>query len=52
VLSAVTIDNNVLRPEPDHQVREPQCLTYCAVGAPPLEPADRDVTAVAGPAPH
>jgi EmrB/QacA subfamily drug resistance transporter len=52
VLSAVTIDNNVLRPEPDHQVREPQCLSFCAVGAPPLEPADRDVTAVAGPPPH
>jgi EmrB/QacA subfamily drug resistance transporter len=52
VLSAVTIDNNVLRPVPDHQVPEPQCRTFCAVGAPPLEPADRDATAVAGPPPH
>jgi MFS family permease len=52
VLSAVTIDNNVLRPEPDRQVREPQCRTFCGVGAPPLEPADRDATAVAGPPSH
>jgi EmrB/QacA subfamily drug resistance transporter len=52
VLSAVTIDNNVLRPEPDHTVPEPQCRTFCGVGAPPLEPADRGATAVAGPPPH
>jgi EmrB/QacA subfamily drug resistance transporter len=51
-LSAVTIDNNVLRPPPGGKVREPECLTFCGVGAPPLEPADRQVTAVAGPAPH
>jgi EmrB/QacA subfamily drug resistance transporter len=37
-LSAVTIDNSVLRPEPDHPVAEPECLTCCPVGAPPLEP--------------
>ncbi len=52
VLSAVTIDNNVLRPPPGGKIREPECLTFCGVGAPPLEPADGPVTAVAGPAPH
>jgi hypothetical protein len=34
----VTIDNNVLRPVDDHPVPEPECLTCCPVGAPPLEP--------------
>jgi EmrB/QacA subfamily drug resistance transporter len=52
VLSAVTIDNTVLRPQPGRKIPEPECLTFCGVGAPPLEPADRPVTAVAGPAPH
>jgi EmrB/QacA subfamily drug resistance transporter len=52
VLSAVTIDNNVLRPEPGRQIVEPECLTCCPVGAPPLQPADRRSSAVAGPAPH
>ena len=51
VLSAVTIDNDVLRPRTGRKVPEPECLTFCGVGAPPLEPADRHVT-VAGPAPH
>jgi EmrB/QacA subfamily drug resistance transporter len=40
VLSAVTIDNDVLRPEPDHPVPQPECLTFCPVGAPPLEPGN------------
>ncbi len=52
VLSAVTIDNNVLRPPAGRTVREPECLTFCGVGAPPLEPADRPVIAVPGPAQH
>ncbi len=52
VLSAVTIDNNVLRPEPGRTIPEPECLINCAVGAPPLEPADRPGSAVAGPARH
>jgi EmrB/QacA subfamily drug resistance transporter len=52
VLSAVTIDNDVLRPQTGRKIREPECLTFCGVGAPPLEPADRPVTAVPGPAPH
>ncbi len=37
-LSAVTIDNAVLRPEGDREVPQPECLTCCPVGAPPLEP--------------
>jgi EmrB/QacA subfamily drug resistance transporter len=36
-LSALTIDSNVLRPV-GHAVPEPECLTCCPVGAPPLEP--------------
>src|SRR5216684_38584 len=52
VLSALTIDNNVLRPEPGRTIPEPECLISCAVGAPPLEPADRPGSAVAGPARH
>jgi hypothetical protein len=52
VLSAMTIDNNVLRPEPGREIPEPECLINCAVGAPPLEPADRRGGAVAGPARH
>jgi EmrB/QacA subfamily drug resistance transporter len=38
VLSATMIDSNVLRPEPDRSPPLPECLTNCAVGAPPLEP--------------
>jgi EmrB/QacA subfamily drug resistance transporter len=38
VLSALTIDNAVLRPAAGHPVTEPECLTCCPVGAPPLEP--------------
>ena len=41
VLSALTVDNNVLRPSPAHPVPQPECLTYCPLGAPPLEPGDR-----------
>jgi EmrB/QacA subfamily drug resistance transporter len=52
VLSAVTIDNKVLRPEPGRKVPEPECLTFCAVGAPPLEPVERGGSAVPGPAQH
>jgi len=37
-LSALTIDNNVLRPADHHPVPEPECRTCCPVGAPPLEP--------------
>jgi EmrB/QacA subfamily drug resistance transporter len=37
VLSALTIDNDVLRSEPEHPVAQPECLTCCPVGAPPLE---------------
>jgi EmrB/QacA subfamily drug resistance transporter len=36
--SALLVDNNVLRPSPGEEVPEPECLTNCAVGAPPLEP--------------
>ena len=41
VLSATTIDNDVLRPAADHPVPEPECLACCPVGAPPLEPGNR-----------
>lgn len=37
VLSAVMINNDVLRPAADHPVPEPECRVNCAVGAPPLE---------------
>jgi predicted MFS family arabinose efflux permease len=37
--SALLVDNDVLRPAPGEEVPEPECLTNCAVGAPPLEPA-------------
>ena len=39
--SAILVDNNVLRPPSGEQVAEPECLTNCAVGAPPLEPGLR-----------
>jgi EmrB/QacA subfamily drug resistance transporter len=39
LLSAVAIDNNVLRPvRPDHPVPQPECLTCFPVGAPQLDP--------------
>jgi EmrB/QacA subfamily drug resistance transporter len=41
VLSAVTVDSAVLRPVDDQPVLEPECLTYCPVGAPPLEPGSQ-----------
>jgi EmrB/QacA subfamily drug resistance transporter len=39
VLSALTIDNSVLRAAPDRPVPEPECKVNCAVGGPPLEPS-------------
>jgi EmrB/QacA subfamily drug resistance transporter len=39
--SALLVDNNVLRSQSGEQVAEPECLTNCAVGAPPLEPGLR-----------
>jgi EmrB/QacA subfamily drug resistance transporter len=36
--SALLVENNVLRSSGGEQVPEPECLTNCAVGAPPLEP--------------
>ena len=44
VLSALTIDNAVLRPTAGHPVPEPECLTCCPVGAPPLEPGSQTRT--------
>lgn len=41
VLSALTINNSVLRPGPDHPVKEPEARVNCPVGAPPLEGAPR-----------
>jgi EmrB/QacA subfamily drug resistance transporter len=51
-LSALTIDNNVLRPADHHPVPEPECHTCCPVGAPPLEPGSitAPVPAASGPA--
>jgi predicted MFS family arabinose efflux permease len=40
LLAALLIDNDVLRPA-GHPVTEPECVTNCAVGAPPLEPVVR-----------
>jgi hypothetical protein len=36
--SAILVDNNVLRSPSGEELPEPECLTSCAVGAPPLEP--------------
>ena len=41
VLSATTIDNDVLRAEPEHPVAQPECLTCLPIGSPPLEPGNR-----------
>jgi EmrB/QacA subfamily drug resistance transporter len=41
VLSALTIDNDVLRASPAHPVAEPECRACCPVGAPPLEPGNQ-----------
>src|SRR6516162_823820 len=38
-LTTVMIDNAVLRPVDDQPVPEPECLTCCPLGAPPLEPS-------------
>jgi EmrB/QacA subfamily drug resistance transporter len=40
VLSALTIDNDVLRSDARHPVAEPECRSCCPVGAPPLEPGN------------
>ncbi|HEY2578708.1 MAG TPA: MFS transporter [Streptosporangiaceae bacterium] len=37
VLSALFIDNDVLKPSPGQPAAEPQCRFNCPVGAPPLE---------------
>ena len=37
VLSALTINNNVLSAAPDHPVPTPECRINLAVSAPPLE---------------
>ena len=47
--SAILVDNNVLRSQSGEQVAEPECLTNCAVGAPPLEPGLRVRPAPAAP---
>ena len=39
-LSALTIDNGVLRPAPDRPIPEPECQMNRAVGCPPLEPSE------------
>ncbi len=37
-LSALTIDDTVLRPRPDRPAPQPECRVNCPVGAPPVEP--------------
>ncbi len=39
-LSAVLVSNDVLKVRPGGPVTQPECLTNCPVGAPPLEPAE------------
>jgi EmrB/QacA subfamily drug resistance transporter len=39
--SALLVDNNVLRSQGGEPVVEPECLTNCALGSPPLDPAVR-----------
>ena len=39
VLSALTIDESVLRPRPDRPAPLPECKVNCPVGAPPVEPS-------------
>jgi predicted MFS family arabinose efflux permease len=41
VLSALFVDNDVLKPTPDHAVPQPECRTNCPVGGPPLEAGRR-----------
>jgi EmrB/QacA subfamily drug resistance transporter len=41
LLSALTIDNGVLRQDAGQPAAEPECLRNCALGAPPLEPTQR-----------
>ncbi|HTT51792.1 MAG TPA: MFS transporter [Streptosporangiaceae bacterium] len=38
-LSAVLVSNDVLKPKAGEPVTQPECLTNCPVGAPPLEPS-------------
>ena len=38
VLSALLIRGDVLNPQSGAAAAKPECLTNCAVGAPPLEP--------------
>jgi EmrB/QacA subfamily drug resistance transporter len=49
VLSALLIRNDVLRAVDGGPAARPECLTNCAVGAPPLEPSGRRVPAVGSP---
>ncbi len=41
VMSALLIRNDVLKPHAGEPAAKPECLTNCAVGAPPLEPTGR-----------
>ncbi len=59
VASAVLIRSDVLRPKAGHRICAPECLTNCAVGAPPLEPGtvaagelENQVSAARPPGPH
>ncbi|HEY5987973.1 MAG TPA: MFS transporter [Streptosporangiaceae bacterium] len=41
VLSAATIDTNVLHPAEGHEVAEPEARTSCPIASPPLEPGEQ-----------
>lgn len=43
-LSALFIDNGVLKPKPGRPVPEPQCRINCPLGAPPLEAESGEVS--------
>jgi Na+/melibiose symporter-like transporter len=51
VMSAVLIRGDVLRPKTGEAAAKPECLTNCAVGAPPLEPPASQGPRVRHPAP-
>jgi EmrB/QacA subfamily drug resistance transporter len=50
VMSALLIRSDVLSPKPGAATAKPECLTNCAVGAPPLEPSGRPDGKVSYPA--
>jgi EmrB/QacA subfamily drug resistance transporter len=50
VLSALLVSNDVLKAQAGEPVIQPECLTNCAIGAPPLEPSEPLAAQRTGPA--